>query len=479
VKIMTVHNRYRSATPSGENKVVDREAEALSAIGHKVIRFERSSDEIENWSKLKKARLPAQIIWNGQSRHDLAGALNQNKPDVVHVHNTFPLLSASILRACYDARVPVVATLHNKRLVCASGDFFRNGAPCHDCAGGSSFQAVVHGCYRNSRAASVPVVVAGKAQRKSWESLVSAYVFVSASLRDLLAGMEFPPERVFVRHHLIPGKIRREVSREPVIFYAGRLDEAKGARVLMDAWDGYLGSLRSPALRLLIAGAGPLDGEVTAWAASRPSVELAGHVDSARCLDLMSRARAVVLPSICEETFGLVAVEAMALGVPPVAAAHGAFPEIITHGVDGVLTKPGDPAELAVAIAAADEHPAQYERYGEQARKAYESRFDPEANIDQLLEIYQYSMAHPVWERSLLRCRRSGGGITWKKQWKALVSAGRSNTTKKTSGVKRISSSRALTTGSLNALTLSTESRKGANTACLMSAVVPLSSGKR
>ena len=477
MKIMTVHNRYRSATPSGENKVVDREAEALSAIGHEVIRFERSSDEIENWSKLKKARLPAQIIWNGQSRHDLAGALNQNKPDLVHVHNTFPLLSASVLRACYDARVPVVATLHNKRLVCASGDFFRNGAPCHDCAGGSSFQAVVHGCYRNSRAASVPVVVAGKAQRKSWESLVSAYVFVSASLRDLLAGMEFPPERVFVRHHLIPGKTRREVSREPVIFYAGRLDEAKGVRVLMDAWDGYLGSLRSPALRLLIAGAGPLEGEVTAWAASRPSVELAGHLDSARCLDLMSRARAVVLPSICEETFGLVAVEAMALGVPPVAAAHGAFPEIITHGVDGVLTKPGDPAELAVAIAAADEHPAQYERYGEQARKAYESRFDPEANIDQLLEIYQYSMAHPVWERSLLRHRRSGGGITWKTQWKALVSAGRSNTIKKTSGVKRILSSRALTIGSSNALTLLTESRKGANTTCLMSAVVPLSSG--
>src|SRR5580692_10595085 len=89
---MTVHNRYRSATPSGENKVVDREAEALSTIGHEVIRFERSSDEIENWSKLKKARLPAQIIWNGQSRHDLAGALNQNKPDLVHVHNTFPLL---------------------------------------------------------------------------------------------------------------------------------------------------------------------------------------------------------------------------------------------------------------------------------------------------------------------------------------------------------------------------------------------------
>jgi glycosyltransferase involved in cell wall biosynthesis len=410
MKVMTVHNRYRSATPSGENKVVDRECEALSVIGHEVIRFERNSDEIENWSKLKKAQLPAQLIWNPRSRRDMAAVLNRHQPDVVHVHNTFPLLSASILQACYDARVPVVATLHNKRLVCASGDFFRNGAPCHDCAGGSSFRAVAHGCYRDSRVATAPVVVAGKMQRKSWESLVSAYVFVSASLRDLLTGMAFPSERVFVRHHLIPGKTVPEVAREPVIFYAGRLDEAKGVQVLMAAWDAYMNGLRDPALRLVIAGAGPLERDLAAWASSRPSVELAGHVDAARCLDLMSRARAVVLPSICEETFGLVAVEAMALGVPPIAAAHGAFPEIITHGVDGVLTRPGDPAELARAIVAADENPSQYDRYGVQARKAYESGFDPDTNINQLLEIYEYAMTHPVWERSLQFYVPGGGG---------------------------------------------------------------------
>ena len=101
MRVMTVHNRYRSAAPSGENKVVDREAEALASIGHEVIRFERSSDEIEDWPKLKKALLPAQIIWNGQSRKDIAIALDQHKPDVVHVHNTFPLFSASILGACH------------------------------------------------------------------------------------------------------------------------------------------------------------------------------------------------------------------------------------------------------------------------------------------------------------------------------------------------------------------------------------------
>lgn len=398
MRIMVVHNRYRSVVPSGENKVVDRETEALSALGHDVARFERSSDEIDDWSRLRKASLPARVIWNPRARQELATALEANKPDVVHVHNTFPLFSASPLYACRDARVPVVATFHNKRLLCASGDFFRDGAPCHDCAHGSPLRAVAHGCYRDSRAATVPMVLASKAQRHSWRTLVSAYVFVSASVRDLLAPLAFPEERIFVRHHLIPRKDMPEVTREPVIVYAGRLDEAKGIRVLMNAWDRYRASAAEPGLRLVVAGAGPLQEDVASWASARASVVLAGHLDSDSLAGLMSRARAVVLPSVCEETFGLVAVEAMALGVPPIATAHGAFTEIITAGVDGVLTKPGDPADLALAIVSVERESSRFEEYGRQARKAYEARFAPDANIRQLVEIYRHAVRYPIWE---------------------------------------------------------------------------------
>jgi glycosyltransferase involved in cell wall biosynthesis len=112
---------------------------------------------------------------------------------------------------------------------------------------------------------------------------------------------------------------------------------------------------------------------------------------------VISQARAVLLPSVWEETFGLVAVEAMALGVPPIAAGHGSFPELITPGVDGVLFPPGDPAALAAVIADVEAHPERYETQGEQARKAYEQRFDPEDNVGQLLSIYRFAIAHPVW----------------------------------------------------------------------------------
>jgi glycosyltransferase involved in cell wall biosynthesis len=125
-------------------------------------------------------------------------------------------------------------------------------------------------------------------------------------------------------------------------------------------------------------------------------VTLAGVLSGADCADLISRARAVLLPSLCEETFGLVAIESMAAGVPPIGAAHGALPELITPGVDGRLFSPGDAEELASTIADVERNPEDYEGYGEAARKTYEQHFDPERNIADLLDIYRYAITHPV-----------------------------------------------------------------------------------
>ncbi len=396
MRILLVHNRYRSAAPSGENRVVDQEGEALAALGHEVIRFGRSSDEIVQWPMAKKASLPVRTVWSRQTHRELKALLGEHRPDVVHVHNTFPLLSAAVLYACRDAGVPVVATIHNYRLACANGSFFRDGTVCHDCADRMPTRAVVHGCYRGSRAATAPVALAMGLHRHAWRSLVSAYVFISASQRNLLQGFDPPPGRVFVRYNLIPQRGMARTAPEPAVVYAGRLDEAKGVHLLMAGWDCYRKQSGEPGLNLVILGAGPLGDEVAAWASARPSVEMRGPVSSDKCADVISRARAVLLPSAWEETFGLVAIEAMAAGVPPVAAAHGSFTELITPGVDGVLFSPGDPAALGLAIADVERNPEQYQVYGDQARKTYEQRFDPQRSVEELLEIYRFAIANPI-----------------------------------------------------------------------------------
>jgi len=180
------------------------------------------------------------------------------------------------------------------------------------------------------------------------------------------------------------------------VVYAGRLDEAKGVPLLMRAWDWYLSKSGEPGLNLVIVGGGPLGDEVAAWASARPSVEMTGTVSSDRCAELVSQARAVLLPSAWEETFGLVAVEAMAAGVAPIAAGHGSFTELITPEVDGVLFTPHDPAALGLAIADVEANPERYEVYGDQARKSYEDRFDPQRSVEELVEIYRFAITHPV-----------------------------------------------------------------------------------
>jgi glycosyltransferase involved in cell wall biosynthesis len=400
MRILIVHNRYRSTAPSGEDRVVEQESEALTSLGHEVEHFERHSDDIEEWSSLQKATLPARVIWNPATRRDLADVLRRFRPDVAHVHNTFPLLSPSVLYACRDEQVPVVVTLHNYKLLCASGDFFRDGTVCHDCAGGVPIPALLHRCYRGSAIATMPTVVAARAHRRAWRNLVSAYVFISASQHRLLAGMEFDPERVFIKPNLVPYDglydVRAAQPRDHQVAYIGRLDQAKGIPLLLQAWDRYRATAGDGALRLVIAGGGPLEGEVARWAAERPSVELAGHLGRLECFDLIARSRVVLLPSQWEETFGLVVVEAMAAGVAPIAASHGSFPELITDGVDGALFQAGDPDDLAKAVQDVDVNPDRYEAYGRRARTAYEQRYDPRLNTDQLLDIYQFAIKRPV-----------------------------------------------------------------------------------
>jgi glycosyltransferase involved in cell wall biosynthesis len=405
VKVMLVHNRPRSAGPSGENRVVDQESAALADAGHQVIRFGRDSDEIASWSPVRKALLPVQLVWNNGTRKDMTAALREHKPDVVHLHNTFPLLSDTVLYACRDAGVPVVATIHNYRLGCTGSIYFRDGAVCHDCVDGALIPGVVHGCYRDSRVASVPLALSIAAHRPAWRSLVSAYIFISAAQRDLLGRIGLPSDRLFVRHNMIPRREPRPVRREQFVLYSGRLAEVKGVRLLMAAWDRYRSDAGDAGLRLVIAGAGPLDGEVADWAAARPSVELAGLVPGDRNAELMSQARAVLVPSIWEEPFGLVVVEAMAVGTPPIATDRGSFVELITRGVDGDLFPPDDPAALASVIADIEARPAKYEALGSRARETYEQRFNPEHSLKHLLEIYNFAMTNPADDRR----RRSQG----------------------------------------------------------------------
>jgi glycosyltransferase involved in cell wall biosynthesis len=396
MNVLVVHSRYRSAAPSGENAVVDQEVAALRAHGVEVERFERHSDDIATWPLVKKAGLPARSVYDAGARRSLARHLAASRPDVVHVHNTFPMLSPAVLDACAEAGVPVVATVHNYMLLCASGGFFRDGRPCHECADGRVGPALRHGCYRASHLATVPMVTGLAVNRRRWRNLVSAFVFVSSAERDLLAGLGLPPERLFVRHHFVPRPTGSQVPREHAVACVGRLDEAKGIHVLMAAWTLFRETWPDSRLRLHIAGGGPLDGVVRDWALGRDDVCVHGLVTREAAADLIARSLAVVIPSLSEETFGLVAVEAMSAGVAPVVSTRGALPELVRDGVDGVHVRPADPVQLAAVLHDADRDPQRWRAMGLAGRGSYAEHFEASDSVAQLLDIYGFAMRHPV-----------------------------------------------------------------------------------
>jgi glycosyltransferase involved in cell wall biosynthesis len=394
LRVLVVHNRYRSEQPSGEDRVVDQEKALLADAGHRVSTFERRSDDIATMSVLGKAAIPFRVPWNPVVRSELAARLRAERPDIVHIHNTFPLLSPSVVAACADAGVPAVATLHNYTMVCPTGTLYRGGRVCTDCVGSAPLPAVRHGCYRGSGLATVPLAVNMVANRRRWWSGVARFFCISHAQRHILIQAGMPAQRLAVKHNFVvdPGSLRSGSGE--YLLYFGRLTEEKGVRLLMTAWD-QLGACGGLGLPLVLAGAGPLHGELARWAQDREDVRYIGLQTRAECTELVARAAAVLAPSVWMESFGLVVVEAMAAGVPAVAAAHGAFVELVEDSVTGLLHRPGDAASLTECLRRVVATPKRNREMGEAARRRYARDFTPSVGLDRLVAGYEGAIARP------------------------------------------------------------------------------------
>jgi glycosyltransferase involved in cell wall biosynthesis len=387
LRVLMAHNRYRTGQPSGEDRVFDQEVALLRAGGHQVETLVRHSDDITAMTRLQQARVIAEIPGSRRTEHALARRIATFSPDVVHLHNTFPMVTASAIRAANSAGVPVVATLHNFRLVCPSGTLYRDGRVCDDCVGRPPWPSLRHGCYRGSRAATVPLTVAMVANRRRWWQGVETFFCISAAQRRALIAAGMPAERLRVKHNFVPDPARHRSGAGDYLLYLGRLNEEKGLPLLMSAWDRLLPETRR-VTPLRIAGTGDLAERIAAWAHGRDDVGYLGLRDHPECERLIAGARAVVVPSVWPEAFGLVVVEAMAAGVPAVCAGHGAPVELISDGESGLLHEVGDAASLAACITAVLD-PTTSVRMGEAARVRYLDGFTEQVGLAQLVAGYR------------------------------------------------------------------------------------------
>jgi len=388
MKIVLVHNAYQQ--PGGEDVVFQRERDLLRAAGQEVLEYRRFNDEIRGYSIVQRIGLMGRTVWASDSYRDLTALLKQHKPDIVHVHNAFPLISPSIFWACRNENVPVIQTLHNYRLLCSGGNFYREGKPCEDCITGKFWQGVMHGCYRNSRLETIPVttMLTVHHAKKTWTKMVDCYIVLTAFSRGRYVEAGFPEDQIVVKPNFVEPDPGKRTHPGSYALFVGRLDLEKGVPTLLKAW------LQMPHDRSLrIGGDGYCRPEVEDFTRVYSNVEFLGWLPRQRVVEEMKGARFLVFPSQWYENLPLAIIEAFACGVPVIASRLGAMEQLVEHGRTGLLFEPGDVDDLARTMALAWEQPDYMARLGDQAREEYEAKYTASANYRQLMEIYQRVIA--------------------------------------------------------------------------------------
>jgi glycosyltransferase involved in cell wall biosynthesis len=415
MRVLVVHESYQQR--GGEDAVAAAEAEQLELHGHTVLRYSRHNDELKGQGPLRIVGAGLSAVWSTKSFRDLEQLLIAGKPDVVHFHNTLPLISPSAYYACARHGVPVVQTLHNYRLVCPAATFLRQGHLCEDCLGRSvAWPAVFHGCYRGSRAASAAVtaMLAMHGAFRTWHTKVDAYVALSEFARKKHIAGGIPANRLVVKPNFVhpdPGaRLKHETGKYAL--FVGRLSEEKGLRGLLSAWK----RLAQP-IPLFLLGDGPMGEEIAGQMGSPGLLEtsLVGSVSRGEVFRWMRDARFLLCPSHWFEGCPLVIVEAFACGVPVIATGHGPTAEMVDHGRTGLHVAPGNEADLAAKVEWAWTHSEAMQAMGEAARREFEAKYTAQRNYKQLIALYERLVEDKAaaWQRAAWTSRSmSAGGVS-------------------------------------------------------------------
>ncbi|MCF6237089.1 MAG: glycosyltransferase family 4 protein [Gammaproteobacteria bacterium] len=380
MKICLVHNAYGKF--SGEEAMVRDTRSVLIEHDHEVVSFERTSEEIAEM-RLGSVRAFLSGIYNPASRKQFRKLLASEQPDIIHIHNLFPLISPSILPEAKVAGIPVVMTVHNYRLICPNGLHYQNGKVCEQCVSGHEYKCVINNCERNIAKS------LGYAARNMWARInryyldnVSHYACLTKFQREKLIRAGFPQEKISVVPNMVQmAEASCEESSAEYVGFVGRLSPEKGISTLIDA------AQRCPAIPFVAAGA---HHRMPGLADMAPkNFSLLGHCEKGELVGFYKQARVIVLPSVWWETFGLVVVEAMLHGKPVICSKIGGLSEIVEDGVTGLLVEPGDPKDLAEKVQHLWDRPELCRQMGMAGREKALREYSPEKYYDRLMGVYK------------------------------------------------------------------------------------------
>jgi glycosyltransferase involved in cell wall biosynthesis len=384
MRVLVAHNLYRSATPSGENQLVRAEIALLRDHGAEVVEMLTDSDDIGGGLRGVLQAAPGPVYSRAGVRR-FTRLLDEARPDVVHLHNVFPLISPWVARVAHGRGVPVVQTVHNYRHGCVNGLHLRDGHACTDCLDTRlGLPAVRHGCYRDSRLQTLPMTIGQAVHRGTWRDDVAGYFVLTPFMGDMLTLTGVPAERIHVRPTWVPDPGAATGDGRDVL-YVGRLDEPKGIDRLLEAWSAG-GATSGRTLTVVGDGAlRPLVEEAT----GDGSVRWLGQLDPAGVAKAMEDAAYVVIPSRVFEGYPLTVAEAFGRGRPVLTISGGSVGTIVDDATGWVV--PPTVEALAEAMATITDEDARGR--GTHARTSYEAHNTPEQGLSSLLAGYSEAIS--------------------------------------------------------------------------------------
>lgn len=388
-RVLVIHNEYRN--PGGEDVVVENEVKMLRDQGHYVQTYLRSNKEIDQYSFIHKLLLPLYAIYSPRTYRDIRKIILDERIDLVHVHNTFLVISPSVYSAARRLRIPVVQTLHNFRLACPSAILYRNGKICEECLMDGPFRAIKHKCYRQSRSQTtiVSLILWLHHALRTW-ARCDALICLTEYNKQIMSRC-LPQDKLFVKPNFVEADSLQamETTRGEYFLFVGRLEKEKGIQVAFDAF------LDLPEQELLILGSGTEESALreTVKKEGVQNIHLLGSVSYHKVWEYMQRAKAIIVPTQWYEGFGLTAVEGLACGTPVIASNIGNVGSIVRDGVTGIHIDPYDKMSLIAAVKSISEGAVNLVRMGRDARITYEEKYTCKTNYPILMEIYTAAAA--------------------------------------------------------------------------------------
>jgi glycosyltransferase involved in cell wall biosynthesis len=389
LRILSLHNTYRQR--GGEDVVVEQECQLLREHGHEVIEYRRSNTELGD-DLVSKVLFGQRALWSRKAALEIEAMILRWKPTVAHFHNSFPQISPSGYWVCKRLGVPVVQTVHNYRMSCVRGDYFRDGHICEDCLRWRNpLPAIVHRCYRGSMPQTMAAAGAFAVHRllRTWTNQVDVFMALTEFGRKKLIEGHIPADKIFVKPNFVhpdPG-LRQDTSTDYALF-AGRLTPEKRVLTLVYAWE------KIDRIPLLIVGDGPGKKEIgdRVVCGSVDNVRMVGYTPRKELLELMKRASFLLIPSEWYEMSPMVVMEAFACGVPVLASRLGGMAELIEDRRTGLLFSPGSVDEIRTTVAWALDHPEELREITRRARKMFEAKYTAEVNYPLLIEAYERAL---------------------------------------------------------------------------------------